>query len=104
MASTCLCKVQSDLILEIDPVYYAACYRFPSTFPSDLKIHAQKSASVSVSVQKIGEGRGNTRNSIPDVEMNNLPFVLSLPALHASLFSIEFYETFPTPNAANDEK
>jgi len=43
------------------------------------------SASVSVSVQKIGEGRGNTRNSIPDVEMNNLPLTLSLPALHLLL-------------------
>jgi len=54
-------------------VYYAARYRFPSALPSDLKIHAQKSANVSAPAQKIRESRSNAQNSIPDVRMNNLP-------------------------------
>lgn len=84
--STCLCKVQLDLILEIDRVYYATLLSISLYLLSDLKIHAQKSARISVSVQKIGESRGNTRNSIPDVEMNNLPLALSRLTLLGSPF------------------
>lgn len=82
-------------------MYYAVRYRFPlCPFPSfGLKIHAQKKGGSQV--QKIGEVRGNTlsTNSIPNVEMNNLPLA---PTSTGFLFVSKFFVTFQIRSATKN--
>lgn len=98
MASTCLCKSpvgfnprnRAGVLCSLLSISLYLAIRFKNTWAKERQRIGLGTKDSSGSWETLG-------NSIPDVEMNNLPLALSRPAAPSGspffFFSLEFYET-----------